>query len=139
MSYNTGHLVVMGTTAVRVRLQSRKARPVAYSPVHGLEDRFQNTNFLEESKQWISNASIHVVLCGSPVRLGRTRACFDVEPWIKLRLYPQSKKRITCSTPNQIPEDREIASPRYRGIGMRRSPCGRNPKSAGTRKVIRRS
>jgi hypothetical protein len=71
MSYNTGHLVVIGTTAVRVRLQSRKARPVAYSPVHGLEDRFQNTVFLEESKQWISNASIHVVFVWQSRKVGK--------------------------------------------------------------------
>ena len=38
--YNAGHLVVMGITTVRIRLQSRQARPVAYSRFHDLKDRF---------------------------------------------------------------------------------------------------
>jgi hypothetical protein len=87
MPYDACHLVVMGTTAVRIRLQSRQARPVAYSRFHDLKDRFQNAKNLEESKQCISNVSIHVVFVWQS-----RKVCFDVEPSSSCGSIPNRKK-----------------------------------------------
>jgi hypothetical protein len=106
MSYDAGHLVVRAAAAaIRIRLQSRQARPVAYSPVHDLEDRFQNTKNLEEGKQWISNVSIRAVFVRQSREFGKDSvgACFSLELGftllVKGSVHPTLKSSIACSTP----------------------------------------